>query len=181
MAHRQPPSSLGHLQEPGEIRTFLLRRHHAGGGAKPLAHSLSFLRDCIDSGAESGGDLEIRDLEDPDFGLEYIYRSPSALFIGAMSYDSEDIAFETVNGKPANVMLQWNAERVRAMASNDALLKIRPGRFADSLRADAVRTEGFHGELSTEGGWMELKVLEGEVISIEADAALKGGQSRTEN
>jgi len=135
------------------------------GQPKPLVFALRFLSDYVDNGHHNGS-IKIRKLENKKLGAGYIYKDTSALFIGDIDYESEALSFKTKNDKPANVMLQWNTERIELMSDNDATVRLNPAFFLQSVGARVADVRGKYGSKRVKGERIEVMVLEGESIYI---------------
>jgi hypothetical protein len=126
------------------------------GRPKPIVHALRFFGDHIARVAPSGT-LEI--VPAPlSIGAGYVYKNEQALFIGNTAYASDRLVFSAQ--RPANVMLRWDTDGLRVMASADAQVKIKPAAFGPFGK----NVTGNHGALRAEGEALVIELLEGETL-----------------
>ena len=128
------------------------------GRPKPIVHALRCFGEHIAQLAPSGT-LEI--VPAPlSIGAGYVYKNKQALFVGNTAYTGIGLAFTAA--QPANVMLRWDGNGLRVMASADAQVKITPAAFGPF----GHQVTGVHGALRAEGPALVIDLLEGETVLI---------------
>lgn len=128
------------------------------GRPKPIVHALRCFGEHI-AGLAPSGTLDI--VPAPlSIGAGYVYKNKQALFVGNTAYASDRLTFSAA--RPANVMLRWDGNGLRAMASADAQAKITPAAFGPFGNT----VTGIHGALRTEGPALVIDLLEGETVLI---------------
>ena len=128
------------------------------GRPKPIVHALRFFGEHI-AGVAPSGTLDI--VPAPlSIGAGYVYKNRHALFIGNTAYTTAGLAFSA--HRPANVMLRWDGDGLRLMASADARVKITPATFGPF----GTSVTGAHGELRVLGESLVIDLLEGETLLI---------------
>lgn len=127
---------------------------------KPLVPALRFLRDYVAAGGERGA---LR-LEQADnlIGTGYVFRSPHALFVGNQRYEGPELRFAAAF--PANVLLRWDGQALRLVATADATVRLRPEALVAGLRSAQI--VGKTGARQRRGEWLELELLEGEPVLL---------------
>jgi len=128
------------------------------GRPKPIVHALRFFGEHI-AGLAPSGTLEI--VPAPlSIGAGYVYKNKQALFIGNTAYAAAGLAFSAQ--QPANVMLRWDGDGLRLMASADAQVRITPAAFGPFGK----NVTGTRGALRAEGEALVIDLLEGEPLLI---------------
>lgn len=127
---------------------------------KPLVPALRFLREYVDAGGERG-ELTLEQAGNL-IGTGYVFRAPHALFVGNTTYRGPELQFTA--SQPANVLLFWQGQSLRLVATADATVRVKPGALVTGLSAPEV-----HGKTASakrQGEWLELGLLEGEVVEL---------------
>ncbi|MEI6503965.1 MAG: hypothetical protein WCP21_23380, partial [Armatimonadota bacterium] len=127
---------------------------------KPLVPALRFLRGYVDAGGERG---ELK-LEQADnlIGTGNVFRAPHALFVGKTTYRGPELQF-TAN-QPATVLLCWQRQSLRLVSTADATVRVKPGALVTGLSAPTM--QGKTASVKRQGEWLELGLLEGEVVEL---------------
>jgi hypothetical protein len=129
---------------------------------KPLIWALRFLREYVDGGGERG-ELEV--LRAPtQTGTGYVFRAPGALFVGDLTYRGPELQFTA--SQAANVLLRWDDRSLRIMSTADAAARLKVPVLLPHARNGKAKVSGKLGSSRQEGEWLELELLEGEVVEV---------------
>ena len=134
------------------------------GGPKPIVPALRFLSEYV-AGGGSGGTMTISPGK-TSIGAVYAYEAPRALFIGDISYRSPRLEFDTLDGKPTNLMLTWDDKGLRLMSTCDARVRLQPSAFVPGLSPFGPKVTGKTASVRQEGKWLVLEMLEGETVTL---------------
>ncbi|MBN1456402.1 MAG: hypothetical protein JW912_00950 [Sedimentisphaerales bacterium] len=134
----------------------------ATGKPKPITHATKFFRKYIDTHEPGSGNLAIIQADTP-VKTSYLFTDKDALFVGNTKYSSERLEFQ--NSFPVNVMLSWDAEQLKAVATADVEVTIDLSKFGFSNISD-IKIDGPYDELVKVGSTVKLKLFEGQTVNF---------------
>lgn len=115
------------------------------GSPKPIAQSLKFLSDYVtETKAADRGDLKLTTNKSL-IETGYVFEGKNALFVGDVSYQSDQLTFASTDDKPANVMLRWTSKKLTVMSTHDCEITIRVSDFLSSSASKAKITGKYKG------------------------------------
>ena len=129
---------------------------------KPLVWALRFLREYVDDGG-ARGDLQVL-LAPTQIGTGYEFRAPRALFVGNLAYQGPELEFRAAQA--ANVLVRWDERSLRMMSTADAAVRLRIGVLLPGSTPKTAEVQGKVGSSEALGEWLELELLEGEVVEV---------------
>ncbi len=132
------------------------------GKPKPIAHATRFFRKYIDTHESGDGTLTMTQAETP-IKTGYVFEDKDALFVGNATYTSKRLKFQSQF--PVNVMLCWDTQELKAMASADIEVTVNLHEFGFSNGSD-IRIEGRYDKLIKTGSTVKLKLLEGQTVTF---------------
>ncbi|MGD9109300.1 MAG: hypothetical protein PVG93_00035 [Phycisphaerales bacterium] len=132
------------------------------GKPKPIAHATRFFREYIDTHELGDGTLDVIQADTP-VKTSYVFTDKDALFVGGTKYSSERLNFQSA--LPVNVMLRWNYEWLKAMATADVEITINLSEFGFSNISE-IKIDGRYDKLVKTGSIIKLKLLEGQIVTF---------------
>jgi len=132
------------------------------GHPKPIMYATKFFREYIDSHNPGDGKLKIMRADTP-MQAGYVFTDKDALFAGNTKYNSKRLEFQS--DLPVNVMLMWNAEQLKIMATRDVEVKIKMLEFGFSKDTD-FDADGLYDSFVKDGDTISLKLLEGQPVTF---------------
>jgi hypothetical protein len=132
------------------------------GRPKPISHATRFLRDYVEEYG-AGGSIEVI-RGGTAMGAAYRFHAPHAMFVGDTQFESQGIRFQSKT--PANVMVTWDEKGLRLMATADVTVSLRAEHLSPAFKGKQLVAEGLRGRAERRTGWLELPLLEGEVIRL---------------
>jgi hypothetical protein len=139
------------------------------GSPKPIAHAIKFFREYIDAHSPGDGALELVSADTP-MKAGYVFTDKDALFVGSAEYDSERLKFKSP--VPVNVMLLWNAEQLKIMATADIEVAVDLSKFAFPADAD-FSANGQYASLIKAADTIRLKLLKGQTVIFSVKKELR--------
>ncbi len=131
------------------------------GHPKPIAYATRFFRDYIDSHNPGDGELNIIHADTP-MKTGYVFTDKDALFVGNTKYASRCLSFSSE--KPVNVMLTWDSNHLKIMATRDVEVNLNAAIFGFSKYF--VNADGVYDSLQKSGDSVNIKLLEGNVVTF---------------
>lgn len=132
------------------------------GQPKPIAHATKFFRGYIDTHSPGDGTLDVVQADTP-IKTGYVFTDKDALFVGNTKYDSKRLKFQS--SLPVNVMLTWNTEQLKIMATADVEIAVNLSEFGFSSVAN-FSMDGQYDSLVRDGNIIRLKLLEGQTVTF---------------
>jgi hypothetical protein len=132
------------------------------GKPKPIVHATKFFRNYIDTHEPGNGTLSIIQADTP-VKTGYIFTDKDALFVGNTKHSSERLKFQSPS--PVNIMLSWDAEQLKAMATADVEITINLSKFGFFNISD-IKIDGLYDKLVKTGSTVKLKLLEGQTVTF---------------
>jgi hypothetical protein len=132
------------------------------GCPKPIAYASKFFREYIDTHNPGDGTLDIVRADTP-MKTGYIFTDKDALFVGNTGCDSERLKFKSP--VPANVMLMWNAEQLKIMATADIEAVIDLSKFGFAAGAD-FSEDGQYASVSGKSTAVKIGLLKGQTVTF---------------
>jgi hypothetical protein len=130
------------------------------GKPKPIAHAAKFFREYIDTHESGDGTLKIIRADTP-IKTGYVFTDEGVLFVGNSQYSSKKLRFR--NTLPVNVMLMWNTDKLKIMATADVDIVLDLSEFGFSSLSN-IKINGFYDKLVKKNGIIKLKLLEGKPV-----------------
>ncbi len=132
------------------------------GKPKPIAHATRFFRNYIDTHEPGDGTLTVSHAETP-IKTGYVFTDKDVLFVGNTTYSSKRLKFQSPF--TVNVMLRWDTNVLKAMATADVEMILDLSEFGFSNVSD-IMIDGQYDKLVKTGGIVKLKLLEGKTVTF---------------
>jgi hypothetical protein len=132
------------------------------GRPKPIAYATKFFREYIDSHEPGSGKLDIIKADTP-MQTGYVFTDKDALFVGNTKYDSTPLKF--YSQEPTNVMLMWDANKLKIMATNDTEVIVDMTQFGFSPSTEFNLTGNYDSLLKSKDA-IQFKLLEGQPVTF---------------
>ncbi|MCE5340985.1 MAG: glycoside hydrolase family 5 protein [Planctomycetaceae bacterium] len=132
------------------------------GRPKPIAYATKFFREYIDSHEPGSGKLDIIRADTP-MQTGYVFTDKNALFVGNTKYDSSPLKF--YSEEPTNVMLVWDANKLKIMATNDTEVIVDMTQFGFAKNTEFDLTGNYDSLLKVKDA-IQLKLLEGQPVTF---------------
>jgi hypothetical protein len=130
------------------------------GSPKPIAYALKFFRDYMDAHSSGDGSLELVRTEMP-MKAGYVFTDKDALFVGNTEYSSERLKFKS--DVPVNVMLMWDAEQLKIMATADMEVAVDLSKFGFTNISNPG-INGIYDAYVKTADTVRLKLLKGQTV-----------------
>jgi hypothetical protein len=130
------------------------------GCPKPIAYAVKFFREYVDAHSPGDGKMALVFADTPT-GAGFVFTGKDALFIGDTKYNSERLKFKS--DVPVNVMLMWNAEQLKIMATADVEVAVDLSKFAFPIGAD-FSVNGRYASYTKAANTARLKLLKGRTV-----------------
>lgn len=131
------------------------------GHPKPIAYATKFFRQYIDSHNPGDGKLEIIHADTP-MKVGYVFTDNDALFVGNTKYASKCLTFSS--SEPVNVMLTWNSNQLKIMATRDIEVTLNASIYGFSN--DFFDASGLYDSLQKSGDTIKIKLLKGNIVTF---------------
>jgi len=132
------------------------------GHPKPIAYATKFFREYIDSHNPGSGKLDIIKADTPT-QTGYVFTDNDALFAGNTKYDSTALKF--YSEAPTNVLLMWDANKLKIMATNDTEVILDMTQFGFAQNTEFNLTGNYDSLLKVKDA-IQLKLLEGQPVTF---------------
>ncbi len=129
---------------------------------KPLVYALRFLREYVDAGGDRG-ELQVVPAK-TQIGAGYVFHAPGALFVGNVAYQGPAMQF--TSEQAANVLLRWDQRSLRIMSTADAAVRVNLRALTPASFTGKLVVSGKLASHKQAGDWLELNLLEGEVVTV---------------
>ncbi|OHB53930.1 MAG: hypothetical protein A2Y12_12105 [Planctomycetes bacterium GWF2_42_9] len=132
------------------------------GHPKPIAYATKFFREYIDTHETGRGKFDLVHADTP-MQAGYVFTDKDALFVGNTKYNSSQLKFSCE--KPINVMITWNADKLKVMATDDAEVEIDMTQFGFT-REEYYTLSGSYDSFLNTNGTIKIKLLEGQPVTF---------------
>jgi hypothetical protein len=132
------------------------------GRAKPIAYATKFFSEYLNSHEPGSGKLDIIKADTP-MKAGYVFTDKNALFVGNTKYDSVPLKF--YSEEPTNVMLMWDKNKLKIMATNDTEVIVEMSQFDFAPNTEFNLTGNYDSLLKVEDA-IQLKLLEGQPVTF---------------
>ncbi len=132
------------------------------GRPKPIAYAMKFFREYIDSHNPGSGKLDIIKADTP-MQTGYVFTDKDALFAGNTKYDSAALKF--YSQESTNVMLMWDKNKLKIMATNDTEVIVDMTQFGFAQNTE-FNLDGNYDSLLKVKDAIQLKLLEGQPVTF---------------
>lgn len=132
------------------------------GRPKPIAYATKFFSQYINSHQPGSGKLDIIKADTP-MKTGYVFTDKNALFVGNTKYDSAGLKFYSY--QPTNVMLMWDKDKLKIMATNDTEAVVEMTQFGFAPNTEFDLTGNYYSLLKNKDA-IQLKLLEGQPVTF---------------
>lgn len=132
------------------------------GHPKPIAYATKFFREYIDSHNPGDGKLDIIHADTPT-KTGYVFSDADALFVGNTKYDSKCLKF--YSSSPVNVMLKWNSDELKIMATKDIEVKLNMAEFGFS-KNNVLNADSLYDSFEKTDDSIKIKLLKGNIVTF---------------
>jgi hypothetical protein len=132
------------------------------GHPKPIAYAVKFFREYIDTHNPGDGKLDIIHADTP-IKTGYVFTDKDALFVGNTKYDSSRLKF--YNSSPVNVMLSWDADKLKIMATKDTEVFVDMTQFGFAQNSN-YDLNGRYDSFTKSENTFKIKLLEGQPVTL---------------